>query len=145
MSNYPEGVTGNEPQIAGGTPATMPVSCEQGTVACLPSHIVSEGVTGLGHLHRRYRKVLDKISGADATTGQFATQLQTLALLTTQLGHTVEILQGQITKNAQDIDWDCTLDGETVEGEIIRNIFYWQCPACGLQQETDLNPTPFDL
>lgn len=143
--NYPPGVTGNEPQIAGGIAAEMVVSCEQGTVACLPAHIVTEATLGLAHLHLRYRKVLDKFSPADAASGPFAHRLQTLAILTTQLGQAVEILQGQIASNAQEIDWDCTMDGEEVEGEIIGPLFNWQCPACGLEQQTDLSPTPFDL
>ena len=139
MSNYPEGVTGNEPEIAGGIPAEMVVTCEQGAVPCIPTHMLTAASAGLVNLHARYRKVLDKIGPPDTFTVPAASDKITLARLTTQLGQVVEILLDQITRNQQNLDYECTFDGEEVEGEIYGREFHWQCPECGTIQTTQLH------
>jgi hypothetical protein len=42
MSNYPPGVTGNEPEIAGYVERTMTVRCEEDTMALVPLRMIGD-------------------------------------------------------------------------------------------------------
>lgn len=50
-SNYPPGVTGNEPEIAGRPMRTMNVDCEQESLDMVPAHWAREVVKDLASPH----------------------------------------------------------------------------------------------
>lgn len=114
-SNYPPGVTGNEPEIAGRPVRTMNVDCEEDDVTFISAQEVLEALM----------KARDEMTHRGAgLTPRSAVDF-------------VEELIDQIDV----VERECYWSGE-VEVEVEGDTAYWDCPRCGQSNEYELDDGP---
>ena len=115
MSNYPPGVTGNEPEIAGYPSMTLDKQCEE-DVPYIATWVVTEHLDGIAAV----------IARSD----------DTIPAIIEQLGHLWEHL------NKDAVDVTCGFDGD-VDAEMAYGVAYWTCPRCGTEHEDSYDEEDF--
>jgi hypothetical protein len=120
MSNYPPGVTGHEPAIAGYPERTETVECHRSDAAALYRHEVIDLIDG--HLQRGRERM---------ARGRFEANIDHLQQLRDALD------------DLSDAEAECEWEGE-VEGWVDGYDFEWTCPQCGSEhtEEGRFEPDP---
>lgn len=121
FSNYPDGVTGNEPAIAGLQEMVMTVTCEQEECKVVPAEAVTVKAQSINKMAGRM------LAG---TTGEAYGLIAPLAAATEQL---IELI-GELEDNGE---FSCPFTGE-VDVQVDKTQAYWNCPVCGIDNATDL-------
>jgi len=121
--DYPAGVTGNEPELAGGLERDMQLQCEQVDVSVVPSF---ELKAALANLQARIGKM------HDSTAGKAVAMVDVLA-------EEMQVLIDRVDTLEDRGEWECPFDGD-VEVDVFGDLGRWTCPVCGSENEVDLTP-----
>ena len=129
-SNYPPGVTGREPAIAGAVDIEFQGLCQADAIDVLPWQQVLTGLTALraGLEHPLQRR--SQIRGAVVTETR-QEQIQRA------LG-TVIAMQAVLEETVRTANTDCGYDGP-VEGQVRHGEIAWTCPRCGSENTQPLD------
>jgi hypothetical protein len=120
MSNYPPGVTGNEPQIRGLGERTTHKVCvnSDGFTATLMTTDLKDSIVRLAELLKHDVTIASLKSAANSV-----------------------VFFASVYEPQMDID-DCPFEGE-VDTQIDQWIEFWDCPVCGKEHQEDLEmPEP---
>jgi len=121
MSNYPPGVTGNEPQIAGYPEFDQNVDCQ------------AEGVTVVTMSPEAYKRAAALVDEVMRSARQ--------GLLVPS--GTAFRLQNEIA-DGEEVDLvSCPFEGD-VTSWVDQGIVFWECPLCRTVHEADWDPEGFD-
>ena len=124
MSNYPPGVTGNEPQIAGLNEGVEQRTCVRSGDRTLVSPYTLELRDNLIACQNDYEE--GRIS-----EGQYIIRMTSI----------VRMIDFEKRWDSIVEDHQCTFSGE-VDVEFDRYLLYWECPQCGEQYEEEIDMEP---
>lgn len=135
LSNYPPGVTGNEPQIAGGTDVVVEVTCGAEPFDVYPAAAVDDLLRSLADVLNGRRTVRTEVRG------RWREETETEQVLRAKNRLAVALIGVAAMKFEQ--PEPCRFVGQ-VDAEVFEGTLCWECPSCGTKHEDDRFNEPDD-